>query len=150
MMSSIHQLTSVTIGKASRKYFYTPTYIPKVLGVIVSGVAGYSFAEWLHHHYMEEGNRNHIDAYQYRQKNVRGTTALPRSEDAKSLVSSMASLSSGPIGIASEGNANINDGGSAGVFIARKRTHRVVSASFSQYSSDDSSRSLQRQGTKFW
>lgn len=66
-----------------RKYFYSRTHFPRILGgiMLASGVAGYTFMGWLHGRQIEERTRIYVEAYnngERREDDGDGLIALAR------------------------------------------------------------------------
>lgn len=62
-ISYIHQMTSTKVNKALRTHIYTPTFVPRLIGgVVLGGLAGYSFASYLHQCTTKKDDRLHINA----------------------------------------------------------------------------------------
>eukprot|EP00578_Thalassiosira_sp_NH16_P004159 CAMPEP_0181140140 /NCGR_PEP_ID=MMETSP1071-20121207/35151_1 /TAXON_ID=35127 /ORGANISM="Thalassiosira sp., Strain NH16" /LENGTH=142 /DNA_ID=CAMNT_0023227083 /DNA_START=271 /DNA_END=699 /DNA_ORIENTATION=+ len=142
-MSHFHH-TSMT--DALRKYFYSRTHFPWILGgiMVVSGIAGYSCMGWLHDKQMEDRKRIYIEAYhngdQRRDSNLTNNSLAP---SALPMIDSLVS----------SGDRNrVNGGGEHDlVSLARKMTHRVVtSASHATPLDSVESSMMQRQVTKIW
>mmetsp|Transcript_16497 Transcript_16497/g.34731 ORF Transcript_16497/g.34731 Transcript_16497/m.34731 type:complete len:177 (-) Transcript_16497:239-769(-) len=144
-MSSInHHRTS--IRTTFRKYFYSPTHFPKILGAVMvaSGIVGYTSMGWWHGRQIEKRKRIYIEAYNGSSDESTTTTRLENS----SVASSSTPGSNAGVTIISSDAKNRMDGENDNrlIALARKMTYRVVS---SPSSTVDSSR-LQRQVTKFW
>jgi hypothetical protein len=79
-ISYIHQMTSSSstkLNKALRTHIYTPTFFPRLIGgVVLGGLAGYSFASYLHQRKTQKDNRLHIDACNQHRRIVGNNAAL--------------------------------------------------------------------------
>ena len=77
-ISYIHQMTSTKVNKALRTHIYNPTFFPRLIGgVVLGGLAGYSFASYLHQRTTQKDNRLHIDACNHHRRSVANNAALP-------------------------------------------------------------------------
>jgi hypothetical protein len=77
-ISCIHQMTSTKVNKALRTHIYNPTFFPRLIGgVVLGGLAGYSFASYLHQRTTQKDNRLHIDACNHHRRSVANNAALP-------------------------------------------------------------------------
>mmetsp|Transcript_53511 Transcript_53511/g.113648 ORF Transcript_53511/g.113648 Transcript_53511/m.113648 type:complete len:158 (-) Transcript_53511:314-787(-) len=123
-MSSLNQ-HHANVANTCRKYFYSRTHFPKILGAIMiaSGITGYVSMGWWHGRILEERKRIYVEAYHNGQKR--------RESNGKNTY-------------------NGNDDNRL-VTLARKMTRRVMDSSRNVTLQDamNSSR-LQRQVTKFW
>lgn len=148
-MSSInHHRTS--IRTTFRKYFYSPTHFPKILGAVMvaSGIVGYTSMGWWHGRQIEERKRIYIEAYNGTVSGDDESTTSTRLENSSVVSSSSTHDSNVGVSIISNDFKNTMDGENDNrpIALARKMTYRVVS---SPSNTVDSSR-LQRQVTKFW